>query len=105
MKIGDIDTYFFAYNCLHEELKDAFLDICSFFEGWDWDTVENIVGESELDMLKSRALITRDINGVASVHDVILTIGRQKAQGMGFKFASASQIIELLDEKEEKVSN
>jgi hypothetical protein len=98
-EIGKIESYLFAYNYLPEVLKDPFLDICSFFKGWDWDTVADIVGETELNMLKSRALVTRGINGAVVVHDVILSIGLQKTKGLRFTFTSGNQIKELLNEK------
>jgi hypothetical protein len=99
-EIWKIESYLFAYKYLPEILKDPFLDICSFFKGWDWDTVADIVGEIELDMLESRALVTRGIYGVVVVHDVILSIGLQKAKGTRFSFTNGKQIKELLDKKE-----
>jgi hypothetical protein len=98
-EIGKIESYLFAYNYLPEVLKDPFLDICSFFKGWDWDTVADIVGEFELDMLESRALVTRGTNGVVSVHDVILSMGLQKTKGTRFTFTNVNQVKELLNEK------
>jgi hypothetical protein len=57
------------------------------------------VGEIELDMLKSRALVRRGTNGVVFVHDVILSIGLQKTKGTRFTFTNGNQIKELLNEK------
>ena len=98
-EIGDIESYLFAYDHLPTLLKDPFLDICSFFKGWNWDTVADIVGEAELDMLKSRALVTNDTTGAVIVHDVILSIGHQKTKGTRFTFTNAMEIKELLDNK------
>lgn len=96
----DIECYVFAYDNLDEMLKDPFLDICSFFNGRDWDTVANIVGESALDMLEKRALVTKDTNMIAKVHDVILEIGRQKTQGLRRSdITTASELQEFLDQE------
>ena len=79
-----IEPYFFAYDKLPKECKDPFLDICSYFEGWDCDTMANIMGESELIILARRELVTKYTNGVVSVHDVILRLGRKKSHGVRF---------------------
>ena len=99
-----IEPYFFAYEKLPTECKEPFLDICSFFEGWDWDIVANIMGNSELEMLARRALVTKHTNGVVSVHDVILALGRRKSDGLRFTFTSASELKKNLDGKQEKVT-
>lgn len=59
----EIERYVFAYDDLPDMCKDPFLDICLFFKGWDWDTVADIVGDDYLEMLESRALVTKDTNG------------------------------------------
>lgn len=99
---GAKEEYFFAYDSLPDECKDPFLDVCFFFKGWDWDTVADIVGEDQLDILEKRALVTKGIDSAASVHDVILTIGYQKAEGTRFKFTSSSQFDEFPYQDEEK---
>lgn len=80
-----IDEYIFAYDLLPDECKNPFLDICYFFKGWEWETVLNIVGESELNQLETRALVSKD-NDMISLHDVILTMGKRKAQDTRFDF-------------------
>ena len=99
--------YAFAYDALPHDCRDPFLDICSYFKGWDWHTVEDIVGKAELKMLESRALVTRTTNGVASVHDIILTLARQKSeeesQGkqVRLSFTSARELMAYLEDKKE----
>ncbi|KAH9290164.1 hypothetical protein KI387_034281 [Taxus chinensis] len=39
--------------------QEAFLDICSFFFGWEWEEVACIVGEEELESLEEGALLKR----------------------------------------------
>lgn len=85
-----LDKKMFSYDTLPEECKDAFLDICSFFKGWECETVANIVGESALDMLEKRALVSRDKNVTVSVHDVVLSIGKLKAKNTRFDLTEAS---------------
>jgi hypothetical protein len=89
----------FAYDSLPQDCKDPFLDICSYFKGWDWDTVENIVGEDELNMLESRALVTRARNGVASVHNVISTLDCRMSKEVRLTFNSASELKKFLEKK------
>jgi len=79
-KIGNsIELYVFAYDKLGDDLKDPFLDICSFFRGWNWVELSNVVGKLELEKLEGRALVTQDVKSrTARVHDVILEIGLDK---------------------------
>ena len=51
---------------LSEDAQDAFLDICSFFRGWEWETVASIVGEEVLLTLTQRDLVAR-VFGVVKV--------------------------------------
>jgi hypothetical protein len=102
---GDIEHYVFAYDRLPERCKEPLLDICIFFKGMDWDYVADIVGESELDMLEKRALVSKDKNMDLRVHDVILKIVNKRAEETRFNFTNAdrSQFEDFL-EKESKVS-
>jgi len=74
---GEIDKRLLGY--LPDECREPFLDICCFFKGWEWETVANIVGKSQLQMLEKRALVSKDENTTVSVHDVILDIGKKKS--------------------------
>lgn len=80
-----IDKCIFAYEGLPEECKNPFLDICHFFKGWEWETVENIVGESALNQLERRALVSK-VKDLISLHDIILTIGKEKSRIPGVDF-------------------
>ncbi|KAH9290209.1 hypothetical protein KI387_034326, partial [Taxus chinensis] len=71
----------FAYDDLIPAAKDAFLDICIFFYGWDWEEVACIVGEEELRTLAEGALVKRIAEKV-NVHDVLVGIGRNKSKGI-----------------------
>lgn len=94
--LADVEHYVFHYESLPEMCKDPFLDICAFFKGWDWNTVSDIVGDSELDMLENRALVTKDTNMTLTLHDVILAIGNQKGRGSRFIITNEKQWEELL---------
>ena len=48
---NDIETYVFAFDKLEDNMKYPFLDICSYFQGWDWKEVADIVGNSNLEKL------------------------------------------------------
>ena len=63
--------YLFTYVRLPESVKDPFLDICSFFNGDDWDKVTNIVGDSNMDVLEKRGLVNKEKDMKLTVHDVI----------------------------------
>ena len=64
--------------------------ICSFFNEWNWDTVADIVGDSELDMLEKRALVFKGRHATLTVHDVILMIGSKRAEETRFNFTDAN---------------
>lgn len=85
------DKYIFAYDGLPAESKNPFLDICYFFKGWEWETVANIVGESQLIQLERRALVSKK-KDMISLNDVILTMGKQKAQDTRFDFTNADAL-------------
>lgn len=79
----------FAYYELTTSAQEAFLDICSFFYDWEWNEVSYIVGEEELDCLLEGALVKKLLveaydgttTEMISIHDLILTAGRNKSKG------------------------
>ena len=66
---GDIEHYVFAYDYLLERCKDLFLDICVLFKGTNCDSVGDILGESELNMLEKRALVSKDFKSTRCYFD------------------------------------
>lgn len=92
---GEIfDRLDIAYKHLPDDLKDPFLDICSFFNSeWYWEAVEDIVGISILDRLQKRGLLTKDLNSMLTIHDVILRIGLQRSKGS--RIMDANEISQL----------
>lgn len=86
-----------AYNKLEQKLKESLHDIHSFFNGWDWREVANIVGNSELETLETKALVIKDANTVR-VNDAIKSNCRQDTDGT--VLTSASQIRALLEKKD-----
>lgn len=54
---NNIACYAFDHDHLDQKLKDPFFDICSYFEGWHWEELSNIVGDFELNRLEDRALV------------------------------------------------
>lgn len=65
----------------------------------NWDSVADVLGESELDMLEKRALVSKDRFMCLNVHDVILKIGTIRAEETRFNFTNAnrSQFQEFLE--------
>lgn len=95
------DRFISSYERLDQTLRGSFHDICSFFNGWDWNEVANIVGASELNRLEEEALVIKDTNMTARVHDVILSIGAEERSGR--VFTSASEIVNLDVMKDEDI--
>lgn len=75
-----------GYSDLPGDLKDAFLDICSYFHRYDWHAVEDIVGIDILDQLEKRDLVTKSGNHV-TVHDVLLELGTHMSKETRIKGA------------------
>lgn len=101
-----LDSYFFLYDKLPQVCKEPFLDICSFFIGWDWDTVADIVGKTALDSLAHRSLVAKGKDGAVTVPEVIMKVGRRKAEDqMRMRFPETSQLMTFLldDEKVEQL--
>lgn len=96
--------YAFAYHDIPSDCKEPFLDICTYFNGWKWDRVEDIVGKSELRTIENRALVGKTTDGFASVHDVILGLARHmskeesKDKEVRCKFTNASELKKFLEE-------
>ncbi|KAH9289405.1 hypothetical protein KI387_033522 [Taxus chinensis] len=61
-------------------VKDALLDICSFFNNWDWDQMASILGNHSLKKLKELELAKTETNKVF-VPDTVLPFGLSRAQG------------------------
>ena len=72
-----------SYDGLHDAEKDIFLDIACFFKGWDKDYVEKILNACGLcpgfgiPRLVNKCLITVDIFGTWSMHDLIQQMGKE----------------------------
>lgn len=75
-----------GYSNLPSDLKDAFLDICSYFQGYDWHEVEDIMGVTILDKLEQRCLVRKDANYV-TVHDDLLELGTRMSKETRIKGA------------------
>jgi hypothetical protein len=58
------------YEKLGPAQKEAFLDIAAFLRGWDWRTVERIVGKPQLDTLVDQALINAKLKDAESTSGI-----------------------------------
>lgn len=90
-----------GYNHLRDNLKDAFLDICSYFKGHDWHKVEDIVGIGILDQLEKKDLVTKDANSV-TVDAVLLELGTHMSKATRIK--GAREISRCLNAERDKDS-
>ncbi|KAH9307427.1 hypothetical protein KI387_035338 [Taxus chinensis] len=77
--------------------KEVFLDICSFFNGWDWDKVSCITGEQELNSLQKRDLLLKkeECENKVTVRPIVLTIGRKTTKGK--RFTSPHDLSKVLE--------
>lgn len=98
-----VEYCFFIYDKLPKECKETFLDICAFFQGWDWDLVADMVGKAALERLERRALVAKGPNGIVTVHAVILEVGRRMAKAMRIRFLERSELQNFLQEDEKLV--
>eukprot|EP01018_Ginkgo_biloba_P018510 Gb_35001 [translate_table: standard] len=89
----------YVYHKMEEDAKEAFLDICIFFNGWPWNVVSSIVGERLLKELVRRALVKKSVSDQVLVHDVIRLMGRKEAQGT--RLHSIKELLQALEDEED----
>lgn len=58
------------YEKLGPAQKEAFLDIAAFLRGWDWRTVERVVGKPQLDTLVDQALVSAKLKDAESTFGI-----------------------------------
>ncbi|KAH9290521.1 hypothetical protein KI387_034638, partial [Taxus chinensis] len=82
---------------LHQSViaKDALLDICSFFNGWDWHETACIIDDDVLEKLKKEQLVNRVSNKV-SVRDPVMTYCLSRTKGN--RITSATDLHDVLAE-------
>ncbi|GLJ51993.1 hypothetical protein SUGI_1105170 [Cryptomeria japonica] len=110
LKMGDFNRFpeeqleekiLFVYHKLKDfdvEARDAFLDICSYFQGWEWNVVSAIVGENRLETLHKRMLVSRsEIKNQVVVHDILLLMGRKEAKNT--RFLNSMESLKALKDK------
>eukprot|EP01018_Ginkgo_biloba_P026272 Gb_33513 [translate_table: standard] len=66
------------HNMKDVNAREAFLDICTLFHGWDWEDVSSIVGEVQLKALQNGALL-KNVCDQVFVHDVLRAMGCKEA--------------------------
>ncbi|KAH9325517.1 hypothetical protein KI387_005695, partial [Taxus chinensis] len=93
----DESRVLFSYDGLNRNAQEAFLDICSFFYNWEWEEVAWIVGEEEFECLQEGALL-KNKDGRISIHDLILSAGRNKCKDS--RFTTASELSKALKKEE-----
>lgn len=60
------------YEKLGPAQKEAFLDIAAFLRGWDWRTVERVVGKPQLDTLVDQAMVSAKLKDAESTSGISL---------------------------------
>ncbi|XP_057868828.2 uncharacterized protein LOC131075898 isoform X2 [Cryptomeria japonica] len=71
-----------AFLNLSAPAQDAFLDICAFFVGWDWDEIPFIVGKTEVETLHENAWVTKSHNNKIAVPGVLCEWGLSRTKGV-----------------------
>ncbi|GLJ51984.1 hypothetical protein SUGI_1104810 [Cryptomeria japonica] len=110
LKMGDFNRFpeeqleeklLFVYHKLKDfdvEAREAFLDICSYFQGWEWNVVSAIVGENRLETLHKRMLVSRsEIKNQVVVHDILPLMGRKEAKNT--RFLNSMESLKALKDK------
>lgn len=99
----DKNGLLFDLDELPASAKETFLDICYFFNGWDWDRVSCIMGEDGLNSLVKRALLLKkeDCKNKVMVRQIISTIGRNMTKGK--RFTSAHELSKALEGNDEDI--
>lgn len=99
----DKNGLLFDLDELPASAKETFLDICYFFNGWDWDRVSCIMGEDGLNSLVKRALLLKkeDCKNKVMVRQIISTIGRNMTKGK--RFTSAYELSKALEGNDEDI--
>lgn len=70
--------------------------------------VADIVGNTVMDRLQGRALVTKGTNGiviVVHVHDVVMEINRRRTEGVKFNFTIIREFLYFLGNEDEMISN
>eukprot|EP01018_Ginkgo_biloba_P035831 Gb_01035 [translate_table: standard] len=90
----------YVYDKMGEDRQESFLDICTYFYGWQWDIVSSIVGEGILNNLVARALVKKDVKSdEVAVHDVLRLMGSKKAKGT--QMQSTAEFSEALENRQD----
>ncbi|XP_059075493.1 uncharacterized protein LOC131059178 [Cryptomeria japonica] len=70
----------FVYHRLLPPVKEAFLDITSFFHDWPSQKVAYIVGEEEFRALEEASFIKKSQMGTVIVHDIVRARGKKMSE-------------------------
>ncbi|XP_059074568.1 uncharacterized protein LOC131075899 isoform X3 [Cryptomeria japonica] len=77
------------FNHQSAAIKEALLDICSFFSGWEWNKTACILDKDVLDKLKQLEMVKRESNKVC-VPDKVMTYCLSR--GKGTRITSATDL-------------
>eukprot|EP01018_Ginkgo_biloba_P035655 Gb_36886 [translate_table: standard] len=94
------EQLFYVYDRMREDSQEAFLDICTYFNGWKWDIVSSVVGEELLNDLVSRALVKKDVHSEEiAVHDVLMLMGTKRAKAT--RMQSTAELSQSLQDEQD----
>ncbi|KAH9295049.1 hypothetical protein KI387_038637, partial [Taxus chinensis] len=108
---GNLDTFkdedlseklLFVYHKMRdEEDKEAFLDICKYFYGWQWNLVGHIVDSGRLEALHKKMLINKSESGEVIVHDILRVMGIKEFKQT--RLSNYKELSEVLEEDDEAI--
>eukprot|EP01018_Ginkgo_biloba_P007523 Gb_26719 [translate_table: standard] len=87
-----------VYHCIldgNENAKEAFLDICAFFHGWQRNVVSSIVGWEELRTLEAEGLVS-EVSDKVTVHDLVRELGIKLLEAKGTRVNTLRDLTEVL---------
>ncbi|GLJ24101.1 hypothetical protein SUGI_0459590 [Cryptomeria japonica] len=94
----------FVYDRFSEPVKQAFLDIASYFYNWKSKEVASIVGEEEFGTLEATSFVRTSEGGYVIVHDIVRARGKKLSEQEGNRIRDPETLIECL-KSEEKLRN
>ncbi|XP_059069009.1 uncharacterized protein LOC131053404 [Cryptomeria japonica] len=112
LRQGNLDSFadedlskqlFFVYSKLSEEDQEAFLDICKYFNGWQWNLVCRILDEGRVENLQRKMLINKSDLDVVNVHDILRIMGEKESRQT--RISNYKELLQLLEDGEENLKN
>lgn len=80
VRLGFCLAFEYTFQILPLTAQDAFLDICYYFLGWDWNEVSVIVGKEELETLEANTWVTKNQRYQITVPQMLVDFSKSKTK-------------------------